>query len=149
MHTLYSVIDETRCRAWRRVSEATRAQVLSSIVELLAGKAIPGKAKSFSSDKSRAAEQLVAHYEAVLLFLQRHGALVSSVSPEALLAPEAADLLADMREARASSAAELEALQQRYVAYWPFRELSLPPLCELDFGGVGAGRRRGRRRTAT
>jgi hypothetical protein len=80
-------------------------QVLTGIVELLTGKSIPDKLKSMSTDKGRAAEQLVQHYQAVLLFLQRHGALINCVQPEHLLDSASVDLLMNMRLSRATDTA--------------------------------------------
>jgi hypothetical protein len=92
---------------WRTLTEQLcAAQVLVFIVELLSGKAIPNKVKSFATNKAKAAEQLVQHYAAVLQHLEQHGALMNCVLPEHLLDEASLDLVLDMRESRAASDAE-------------------------------------------
>jgi hypothetical protein len=86
-------------------------QVLTDIVELLTGKTMTGKVKVFSPDKSRAAEQLLQHYQAVLEFLERHGALMNSVQAEHLLDPDTLDQVLQLREARAESDADVRSCE--------------------------------------
>ena len=86
-------------------------QVLTDIVELLTGKTVPGTVKSFSHDKSRAAEQLLQHYQAILRFLECHCALMNSVLAEHLLDQTTLEQLLDLREARASTDADTRACQ--------------------------------------
>lgn len=72
---------------------------------------MPGTVKSFSHDKSRAAEQLLQHYQAILRFLECHCALMNSVLAEHLLDQTTLEQLLDLREARASTDADTRACQ--------------------------------------
>lgn len=76
-------------------------QVLCDVIELLSGKAVPNKVRTFSTQRARAAEQLLAHYTAAIAFLEAHGALMNGVRPEHLLDASSLDAVLELREARA------------------------------------------------
>ncbi|MEW5311269.1 MAG: hypothetical protein WDW38_002999 [Sanguina aurantia] len=69
----------------RRQLLASRGKLLVELVESLSGKPVPGKVAKLSSNRKEAAKQMLAQYDAVLLFLKRHGALLNAVKAEMLL----------------------------------------------------------------
>lgn len=46
---------------------------------------VPPQVAKLSSNRKEAAKQMLAQYDAVLLFLKRHGALLNAVKAEMLL----------------------------------------------------------------
>ncbi|GFR48568.1 hypothetical protein Agub_g10470, partial [Astrephomene gubernaculifera] len=64
---------------------SSRGKLLVEIVELLSGKAVPGKIFKISNNRKEAVRQLLQQYDAVLVFLKSHGCLLNQVKPEMLL----------------------------------------------------------------
>ena len=70
---------------------ASRGKMIVELVELLSGKPVPGKLARLPGNKKEAAEALVGMYDALLVFLKSHGALLNAVKPEMLLDAEDLD----------------------------------------------------------
>ena len=100
----------TRRQIASACSISSRGRLLNDLIELLAGKKLPGKVKTFNSNKAIAVEQLLGQYASVLAFLKQHGALVNLVKPEALMDADNLRLLLNMREARAASQEHIDSL---------------------------------------
>jgi hypothetical protein len=82
----------------------SRGKLFIDLVELFSGRKIPGMVKSFSVDSSRAAEQCMEQYTAILQFLARHGALMNNVLPEFLLDTHSLHQVLELRVSRNDSA---------------------------------------------
>ncbi|MEW5300161.1 MAG: hypothetical protein WDW36_003110 [Sanguina aurantia] len=94
----------------RRQMLASRGKLLAELVESLSGKPVPGKVAKLSSNKKEAAKQMLAQYDAVLLFLKRHGALLNAVKAEMLLEEDDFVRVLNDRTNQSSGVEETEAV---------------------------------------
>lgn len=89
----------------------SRGKLLNELVEALSGRPLPAKVAKLSNNKKEAAEQLLAQYDAALLHLRAHGALLNAVKPEMLLDVEDFQRLLAARGNSATTAEQLAAVE--------------------------------------
>ncbi|KAK9828703.1 hypothetical protein WJX72_001600 [[Myrmecia] bisecta] len=93
---------------------SSKGRLMLDFVENFSGKPVPGKVGSLASSRKEASSQLLAQAEALLAFLKSHGALLNTVKPELLLDLEDFRSILAKRDAKASTAAEQEAVDHLY-----------------------------------
>lgn len=89
---------------------ASRGKLIVELVELLSGKQVPNKQYKNSANKKEAAENLLSLFDALLVFLKSHGALLNAVKPEMLLEYEDFDRILNARSNQATAPEQLDAI---------------------------------------
>eukprot|EP00798_Chlamydomonas_sp_ICE-L_P015727 gene15727-21848_t len=91
---------------------SSRGKMIVELVEVLGGKPFPGKIAKLPPNKKEAAEMLLRMFDALLVFLKGHGALLNAVKPEMLLDAEDLARVLTGRSNKAVKPEELDALDK-------------------------------------